>query len=172
MNSREERPYRQGDSEVIVVQDVAKRWIEAFNRRDLIAITSLYALDAELYDSGMHRARRGQREIESWFRLRFASMPDNVYAPEASEIVDPEHITVTWNFYGRSPKLLGQSWLSHSFQVRGTSSFVLRDGLIHKQHGLYEHLSVLRQFLPWLGWLPTPFLEAAYALYLVRYRQW
>jgi len=57
MNSREERSYEQGDREVIVVQDVVKRWIEAFNTRDLIAITSLYAPDAELYDSGMHRAR-------------------------------------------------------------------------------------------------------------------
>ena len=162
----------QGGSEVTVVQDVAERWIEAFNRRDLIVISSLYAPDAELYDSGMHRARRGHGEIESWFRLRFASMPDNVYAPEAYEVADPEHIRVTWNFYGRSPKLLRQSWLSRPFQVRGTSSFALRDGLIHKQHGLYEHLSVLRQIFPWLGWLPTPFLEAIYALYLLRHRQW
>jgi hypothetical protein len=156
----------------MAVQDVANCWIEAFNRRDLTTISSLYAPDAELYDSGMRRARRGQREIESWFRLRFASMPDNVYVPEVYEVGDAEHMSVTWNFYGRSPKLLGQSWLSRPFQVRGTSSFTVRDGLIHKQHGLYEHLSVLRQIFPWLGWLPTLFLEAMYALYLLRHHQW
>ncbi len=172
MDGKEEFSYVQGQRETPTAQDIANRWIDAFNSRNLAAIVALYAPDAELYDSGMHRPRRGQQEIEAWFRLRFGSMPDNVYSPETYTLVDSTHITVAWNFSGRSPALLGLPQLARPFQVSGASYFVLHDNFICKQHGSYEHLSVLRQILPWLRWMPVPFLQGAYALYLWKNGLW
>lgn len=169
MQGKEEQRQKDQRKEASI-QDVATRWVEAFNTRNLEAITALYVADAELYDSGMHRARRGQKEIASWFRLRFGSMPGNVYTPEAYHQTDEEHISVEWSFAGRSPQLLGWSRLARPFRVQGTSYFSIRDnGLIYKQRGIYDHLVVLRQILPWL---PTPLLRGVYALYLLRHHQW
>jgi SnoaL-like domain len=165
--TREEELYSE-QSQVPETRVIADRWIEAFNTRNLIAIVQLYAVDAELYDSGMARPRQGQKEIESWFRLRFTSMQGNVYTPETYRPIDEEHIAVDWTFYGHSPELLGQRWLARPFQVTGTSTFAFRNGLIVKQHGIYEHLSVLRQILPWLSWAPTFILKGIYTLYLFR----
>ena len=172
MENNEELPHEQIPDQSPITQVIADRWIEAFNTRNLAAIIALYAPDAELYDSGMHRPRHGLAQIESWFRVRFTTMPANVYSPESYHIVDSEHISVEWTFYGRSPAFLRQAWLVRSFQVRGTSSFVVRDNLICKQQGSYEHLSVLRQIFPWLHFAPAPFLHMLSMLYLLRYRQW
>ncbi|HEY4385092.1 MAG TPA: nuclear transport factor 2 family protein [Ktedonobacteraceae bacterium] len=170
--NKEAIPHERVSGDLPIAQVIANRWIEAFNTRNLVEITALYAPDAELYDSGMHQPRHGLMQIESWFRLRFAGMPANVYSPETYHLVDSEHISVEWTLYGRSPALLGQAWLAHPFQVRGTSSFVLRDTLICKQQGSYDHLFVLRQVLPWLRFAPAPLLHIIYALYLLRHRQW
>jgi hypothetical protein len=172
MENKEELPREQIPDKLPDIQVIAKRWIEAFNTRNLAAITALYAPDAELYDSGMHRARHGVAQIESWFRVRFAGMPANVYAPHAYYVADSEHISVEWTVSGRSPVLLGQTWLVRPFQVRGTSSFMVRNNLICKQQGSYEHLSVLRQVLPGLRSAPAPLLHLINALYLLRYCQW
>ena len=141
-------------------------WIEAFNTGNVAAIVALYTQDAELFDSGMRRPRRGRDEIESWFRLRFSSMPTNIYSPKEQVLVEEGQATVPWTLHGRGPRLLGQAWLSRPFQVDGVSKFMLRDGHIYKQQGTYDHLSVLRQILPPLRWCPAAMTRFIYYMYL------
>jgi hypothetical protein len=117
----------------------------------------------------MRRPRRGRAEIESWFRLRFSSMPTNIYSPKDQVLVAEGQATVPWTLYGRGPRLLGQAWLSRPFQVDGVSKFMLRDGRISKQQGVYDHLSVLRQLLPPLRWCPAAVAHFIYSLYLWRH---
>ena len=131
---------------------LVNRWIGAFNGHDVAAIVALYADSAELYDSGMKRPRLGRNEIEDWFTTRFQTMPSIAYTP-VYQLFEGQQAAVTWTARGGSPRILGQSWLTRPFQVDGVSIFTLRDGLILKQRGYYDHLSVLEQILPPLKWV-------------------
>jgi steroid delta-isomerase-like uncharacterized protein len=135
------------------LQPPVSSWVEAFNAHDVAAIVALYTHDAELFDAGMRYPRRGRDEIERWFSHRFASVPSITYTPTAPALMEQDRAAVTWTTSGRSPRLLGQAWLSRSFQVDGVSIFTLRDGLIHRQRGYYDHLLVLEQVLPPFKWL-------------------
>jgi hypothetical protein len=144
------------------------RWIEAFNTHDVAAIIRLYKDDAELFDSGMDRPRRGYREIESWFIWRFSSMPTISYTPQEQRCREDGQIVVRWTARGAGPRFFRVGRFSRSFQVEGESRFTLRDGLIARQRGTYDHLSVLRQIIPLLKWLPEGVVHQIYSLYLWR----
>ncbi len=133
---------------------LARTWIAAFNAHDVAALVALYAPEAELYDAGMKRARRGSGEIEDWFTRRFSSLPEISYAP-ADEIVTGELVAVTWTVRGRTPRLLGQRWLARPFAADGVSVFCVHAGYITRQRGYYDHLAVVECALPFLRWLPT-----------------
>jgi steroid delta-isomerase-like uncharacterized protein len=150
------------------LQPPVSEWIVAFNTRNLEAIVGLYTDDAELLDSGMRRPRRGRQEIENWFRLRFDSMPENVYMPQTGVQMQADRAVVPWTLHGRSPRLSGLPWLARSFQIDGTSYFSFQAGQICSQRGVYDHLAVLRQILPPLRWLPAFVARAVYSLYLWR----
>jgi len=141
------------DESTLDVQRVlVQRWIEAFNGHDVQAIVGLYADDAELYDSGMRYPRRGRGEIERWFTTRFGTMPSIRYTPK-SQIFSEGQAAVTWTAAGKSPRLLGQTWLSRPFSVDGVSIFTFGDGCIQRHRGYYDHLTTLEQVLPPLKWV-------------------
>ncbi|HYT35235.1 MAG TPA: nuclear transport factor 2 family protein [Ktedonobacteraceae bacterium] len=142
----------ENENQVSLHRALVSQWIEAFNGHNVLAILSLYADNAELYDSGMKHPRRGRAEIEQWFTTRFQTMPSITYIP-ASQLYTEAQAAVTWTVRGRSPRLLGQSWLSRPFQVDGVSIFTLQNGRIQKQRGYYDHLSTLEQILPPLKWI-------------------
>ena len=135
------------------LQLLVNQWIEAFNAHDVASIVALYADDAQLFDSGMKYPRRGRSEIERWFARRFSSMPTITYTP-ANQLFASAYAAVLWTTRARTPRILGQSWLSRAFQVDGVSIFTFRDEHIQNQRGYYDHLSSLEQILPPLKWLP------------------
>ena len=132
--------------------EVVNQWIEAFNSHNVALIVSLYADKAEMYDSGMKHPRMGRNEIERWFTKRFHDMPSITYTP-STHFYMGEQVAVTWTARGRSPRLLGQAWLSRPFCLDGVSIFTVRAGFIHKQRGYYDHLAALEQILPPLKWI-------------------
>ena len=147
-------------SEIALHRTLVHRWIEAFNEHNVSAIVALYANNAELFDSGMKRPRRGRKEIERWFANRFQSMPSLAYIPvyhlfPLYQLYDEAQASVTWTASGKTPRLLGLPWFSRPFQVEGVSIFTFHDGLIQKQRGYYDHLSVLERILPPLKLLPA-----------------
>ena len=134
---------------------VVNRWIDAFNRHQVSDLAALYAQDAELFDSGMKRARKGHREIEAWFTRRFRMSPSIMYTPHAQFVSDGQ-VAIQWTTSGRVERLLGQKWpgrLMRPFSVDGVSVFYLEQGLIQQQRGYYDHLSLLEQILPPLKWV-------------------
>jgi len=140
------------ERQLTLLHAVVEQWIAAFNAHDVPAIVALYTIDAELSDSGMKHPRRGRAEIERWFTWRFRSMPTITYT-STNQLFATEHAAVLWTARGRSPRILGQAWLSRPFQVNGVSIFTIRDGHIQTQHGYYDHLSAVEQALPPLKWL-------------------
>ncbi len=140
------------------------KWIIAFNTHDVATIVSLYMDDAELLDSGMSHPREGRAAIERWFRWRFRSTPIT-YTPVGQASGEDGQVVVSWIARGRGPRAL----LARPFQVAGKSYFTLRDDLmIQKQKGVYDHMSVLKQAVPPLRWLPPAVARAVYAVYLWR----
>src|SRR5687767_1006665 len=101
---------------------VVKAWITAFNAHDVAQIVTLYTEDAELFDSGMRRPRRGRAQIEQWFTQRFRQMPTISYAP-TSRFFREQEAAVCWLASGHTPALLRQRWLMRPFQVDGVSIF-------------------------------------------------
>ncbi len=140
------------EGKAISLSWIVQQWVEAFNGHDVAGIVALYAEDAELFDSGMKRARHGRQEIEAWFDERFRTVPAISYTP-AGRLFEEELVVVYWTVRGRTPRLLGQSWLSRPFEVDGVSLFTIRGGLIAKQRGFYDHLSVVERALPPLKWV-------------------
>jgi steroid delta-isomerase-like uncharacterized protein len=135
------------------LQLLVNQWVEAFNAHDVSSIVALYADDAQLFDSGMKHPRRGRSEIERWFARRFSDMPTIIYTP-ANQLFASGYAAMLWTASGRSPRILGQTWLSRPFQVDGVSIFTFRDEHIQNQRGYYDHLSILERILPPLTWLP------------------
>lgn len=135
---------------------LVSHWIDAFNAHDVAKIVSLYYDDAELDDAGMKHPRRGKPAIEDWFTRRFQTMPSITYTPREYIYESETRGVVTWTTRSKSPIPGGRRWLfwlSRSFQVDGVSVFMLRDGLIVKQRGYYDHLAVIQQILPPLKYL-------------------
>lgn len=130
-----------------------RQWIEGFNAHDVDALVALYTVDAVLFDSGMKYPRRGKREIEQWFQMRFRTMPSIMYTLTGHTLMEEKQAAVTWTTHGRGPRLLGQAWLARPFQVDGVSVFSLRDGMIEQQRGYYDHLTAVEQIFPPLKWL-------------------
>ena len=148
------------ESEIVLHRTLVNRWIEAFNEHNVSAIVALYADNAELFDPSMKRPRKGRKEIERWFANRFQSMPLIAYIPiyrlfPLYQLYEEAQAVVTWNASGKSPRLLRLPWLSRPFQVEGVSIFTFHDGLIQRQRGYFDHLSLLEQILPPLKILPT-----------------
>lgn len=135
-----------------IQSEVVQQWIAAFNAHNVPAIVSLYMEEAVLYDTGMKYARKGKSQIERWFAERFRAMPTITYSP-GSRLFGENQAVVMWTARGSTPRLLGLSWLARPFQVEGVSHFLLHEGRILRQHGYYDHLSVLEQALPPLKWL-------------------
>jgi hypothetical protein len=160
----------QNNEEELLIEPHAlvKRWITAFNAHDVATIVSLYHDDAELFDSGMSRPRRGRVEIEHWFRWRFSSTPIT-YTPTQQSFTEDGQIVVAWIAQGRGPRFL--NWLANSFKVDGKSYFTLQDGLIQRQRGVYDHLAVLKQIIPLLKWFPSGCAHFIYRIYLWRGKQ-
>lgn len=129
---------------------IVNRWIAAFNAHDVAAIVALYADDAELSDPGMKKGLcRRQTEIEQWFTTRFRTMPTIAYTPH-EHIAADDYVVVTWTARAINRRLLG---IPRAFQVDGVSVFTLRDGLIQRQRGYYDHLAAVEQILPPVKWL-------------------
>ena len=134
---------------------LVNQWIAAFNEHNVAAIVALYAENAELFDSGMKRPRRGPHEIEHWFTSRFRTMPSITYTPKSQLFTDGRAV-VTWTTSGRAPRILGLNLLRRSFHVDGISLFTLQNNQIVAQRGYYDHLSALEQLLPPLKWIVPP----------------
>jgi steroid delta-isomerase-like uncharacterized protein len=131
---------------------IVNRWIAAFNAHDVAAIVALYADNAELSDPGMKKGLcRGRAEIEQWFTTRFRTMPTIAYTPH-EQIAADEYAVVTWTARAINRGLLG---IPRTFQVDGVSVFTLRDGLIQRQRGYYDHLAAVEQILPLVKLLPS-----------------
>jgi steroid delta-isomerase-like uncharacterized protein len=138
---------------------LVNRWIDVFNQHHVSNIVALYTQDAELFDSGMKRPRKGHKEISEWFTTRFRTMPTITYTSHYQFISD-EQVAVQWTARGRIERLLGQKWLARSlarsYEVDGVSIFCIENDLIKNQRGYYDHLSALEQILPPVKWLPLP----------------
>lgn len=156
------------DTQDSVLHPLVSQWIDAFNAHNVTDLVALYGDEAELFDSGMQRPRRGRNEIANWFTWRFRSTPTITYTPADQRLLEDGRIAVRWTARGKGPRFLGQSQLARPFQVEGESIFTLQDTLIYRQHGTYDHVSVLRQILPLLRWLPRSIGSGIYALYLWR----
>jgi uncharacterized protein (TIGR02246 family) len=135
------------------ISALVNSWIAAFNAHNVERIVTLYAEDAELFDTGMRHARKGRNEITSWFTQRFQQMHTIQYTP-TQFFFNGQEAAVCWIARGHTPPLLRQRWLSRPFQVDGVSIFLVRSGLIHWQHGYYDHLGIVEQVLLPLKWLP------------------
>jgi uncharacterized protein (TIGR02246 family) len=135
------------------ISTLVHHWIAAFNSHDAERIVELYAENAELFDPGMRRPRKGRHEIRSWFVQRFRHMPTIQYTPLQSFFNETEG-TIHWITKGHTPPLLRQRWLVRPFEVDGVSIFHMEHSLISWQHGYYDHLQVVEKVLPPLRWLP------------------
>jgi steroid delta-isomerase-like uncharacterized protein len=136
-----------------MISTLVNRWITAFNTHNVEQIIELYAEDAELFDSGMKRPRRGRHEITTWFVERFRQMPTIQYTPHKNFFNEREGV-IQWIARGHTPPVLRQRWLVRPFEVEGVSIFRMDRGLISWQHGYYDHLHIVEQVLPPLRWLP------------------
>ena len=74
------------------LQAVSDQYLEAFKRRDPIAIAALHTAEG-IVESPMFATLRGRKAIEDAHRAFFASFPDAATSLEAT-VVDPPHVAM------------------------------------------------------------------------------
>jgi steroid delta-isomerase-like uncharacterized protein len=74
------------------LQAVSEQYLEAFKRRDPIAIAALHTAQG-IVESPMFATLRGRKAIEDAHRAFFASFPDAATSLEAT-VVDPPHVAM------------------------------------------------------------------------------
>lgn len=108
-------------------KDVVRRWVEAFNQRDLEAITALYAPNA-INHQVANAPVEGRDAIGGMFRQEFSGPPmecivENLFS-------DGEWAILEWH---------------DPLGLRGCGFFQVREGRILFQRGYWDKLSFLKQ---------------------------
>ena len=105
-------------------RQVIEKWVEAFNKADVITLESLYAEDA-INHQLPNQPVIGMKAIGQMFRNEFAIAPDMHCIP-IQIIEEDQWAVLEW----KDPK---------NFQ--GCGFFEIKDGLIHTQRGYWDKLS-------------------------------
>jgi len=111
-------------------KDVVRTWVDAFNRADVDALSSLYADDAVnhqvVFDPVNGRTAIREMFVREFAQAKMTCLVENLFE-------DGDWAILEW----RDPKGL-----------RGCGVFNIVDGLIRHQRGYWDQLSFMRQHEP------------------------
>ena len=126
------------------LQTFTERYIEAMNRHDPEALTSLYDVDATV-ESPMFATLHGRAAIEDSFRTWVKIFPDVVFAVE-DLLIDPPGVSITTrNTATQRGELFGLPPTHRRAEFVTTRIVRVADGLIATERRIYDFTGLLVQ---------------------------
>lgn len=126
-------------------KQIVWKWMEAYNRHDASALTSLY--DESATNTQWPWARRvdGRDAVRSTYERTFRAFPD-IHAV-AEEVFDAgEHAILEWTFSGTMRgDFAGHTPSGRRFEMRGCEVFFIRSGRIVAQRGYWDKATMFDQ---------------------------
>jgi steroid delta-isomerase-like uncharacterized protein len=126
------------------IEAVVAEWIEAWKRRDPVALTVPYS-EGAVYESMLAGTIHGHAAIESLYRSWFSAFPDMEFEVE-SRLIDQTQAAVFWSQRGRHVgEFCGLAGTGRSFVLHGVFLMTLQDGRITGMQSLYDFTGLLLQ---------------------------
>jgi steroid delta-isomerase-like uncharacterized protein len=126
------------------IEAVVAEWIEAWKRRDPVALTVPYS-EGAVYESMLAGTIHGHAAIESLYRSWFSAFPDMEFEVE-SRLIDQTQAAVFWSQRGRHVgEFCGLAGTGRSFVLHGVFLMTLQDGRITSMQSLYDFTGLLLQ---------------------------
>ncbi len=126
------------------VEAVLAEWIEAWKRRDPVALTAPY-FEGAVYETMLAGTIHGRGAIESIYRNWFSAFPDMEFEVH-SQLIDRTRAAVFWSQRGRHVgDFCGLAGTGRSFVLHGVFLMTLQDGHITSMQSLYDFTGLLLQ---------------------------
>ena len=126
------------------IEAVLAEWLEAWRRRDAVALTAPYSEDA-VYNSMLAGTVRGHPAIESLYRSWFSAFPEMEFEVE-SQVIERAKAAVFCSQRGRHMgDFCGLAGTGRSFVLQGAFLMTFRDGRITSTQSLYDFTGLLLQ---------------------------
>jgi steroid delta-isomerase-like uncharacterized protein len=135
-------------------EDIAHRWLDAWNRRDADGVAALCTEDVEFFDPAIDTIR-GRAAVADWVRACERAFPDYRFEevePPYLASHRPKVITV-WRMLGTNTGPIdppGFAPTRKAIVLDGVDHWWFRDGLIERYRADYDSNGLLRQ----LGLVP------------------
>jgi steroid delta-isomerase-like uncharacterized protein len=126
------------------LQLVAERYIEAFKKRDPVAVAQFYVADA-VVESPMFATLRGRKAIEDAQRAFMTSFPDATPTLDAI-VIDPPQMAVFTTINGtHMNEFMGLPGTNRHMEFRNSRLIQMEGELIRYERRIYDFTGVLVQ---------------------------
>jgi steroid delta-isomerase-like uncharacterized protein len=126
-------------------REVAKMWVDAYNRHDPDAAAALYDEHVTNVQMPYGKPVQGREAMRATYVNVFQAFPD--IRVEAEQILeDGEWVSVAWHFSGTMQgTFAGQPPNNARFTLRGCEMFHVVDGKIRVQRGYWDKATMFSQ---------------------------
>ncbi len=142
------------------LEEVGKRWIQAFNARDLKGLMALYAENCVNTQPHHIAPQRGRKAVEDDLGAFMNAFPDGRMDARVF-VADGDMLAMEWTFTGthRGP-LIGPAGVirptNRSIKINGAEfTRVDASGLIVDERGYFDHLTFMMQLGLAMGPVPS-----------------
>jgi steroid delta-isomerase-like uncharacterized protein len=126
------------------IQAILAQWLEAWKRRDVLALTAAFAEDA-VYTSMLAGTIHGRGKIEALYRAWFTAFPDMVFEVE-SLLIHSNQAAVLWLQSGTHVgEFCGLAGTGRIFALPGAFFMTFRNGRITSMRSIYDFTGLLLQ---------------------------
>lgn len=137
------------------LHDITKRYLAAWNTRDVDAMAGLITEDIVWADPALPEPARGVPAVQEFMRLSFRGFPDLRFSePDPPHLsVDGDQVAWGWAMEGTMSGPLdppGFAPTGRSMRVEGVDLWSMRDGRIANYRAFYDMTDLARQ----LGIMP------------------
>jgi steroid delta-isomerase-like uncharacterized protein len=126
--------------------NLAQRWVDAWNSHDANAVAVLFTRDAVYEDVPFGVVNHGPEQIQAFAQFFFTAVPD-LHVSLVNSALRGDRGTIEWVFSGTDHGIYGTG---KTFAVRGVTVLELRGAKISRNVDYYDLATILRQ----LGLLP------------------
>jgi steroid delta-isomerase-like uncharacterized protein len=126
--------------------NLAQRWVDAWNSHDANAVAVLFTRDAVYEDVPFGIVNLGPKQIQAFAQFFFTAVPD-LHVILVNSALSSERGTIEWVFSGTDHGIYGTD---RTFAVRGVTVLEVRGAKLSRNVDYYDLATILRQ----LGLLP------------------
>jgi steroid delta-isomerase-like uncharacterized protein len=135
-----------GEVREAVARAVVREYVSAWNSHDIPRFAALFIEDGAYGDFGEGKIFLGREQIGRHLSALFSAIPDLTLTLTAEPVHDGERALCKWTMSGtQTGPILGLDATGRTFQVEGSTLFMLKGGRMERAGAYYDVNSVVRQ---------------------------